>query len=79
MDLVSQNRDHLAPVIISMLDAASSKHIICITSENQIGIDIKESTYCVLGLCAADLTDFVDFSGLLGSFMIKETLNKSNE
>ncbi len=48
-------------------------------SENQIGIDIKESTYCVLGLCAADLTDFVDFSGLLGSFMIKETLNKSNE
>jgi len=50
-----------------------------ITLENQMGIDIKESTYCVLGLCAADLSDIVDFSGSLGSFMLNETLNKSTE
>lgn len=47
--------------------------------ENQININMKESTYCVLGLCAADLAEFVDFSGLLGSFMINETMNKSEE
>ncbi|TPX38440.1 hypothetical protein SeMB42_g06738 [Synchytrium endobioticum] len=70
MDLVSQNRVLLAPLLTQMLQRVSD-----MPDTEDRTILLKDAVYSAVGVCAQDLFDFVDFDSWFTSRLIAEATN----